>query len=59
VDGGWEGVWQGTVADLLTLPSGTAKSIGNGVGIYEGQHYFGRAVISAAGTTAAGYLLVL
>jgi len=57
--GGWEGIAHGTVAGMLSAePYGTAKSVGHGTGIYEGQHYFGEAVITAGITTATGYILV-
>lgn len=57
-DGGWEGVWHGRVTGLLTSPFGTGRGVGHGTGIYEGQQYFSETVITPAGTTATGYILV-
>jgi hypothetical protein len=43
---------------LLGSVYGTARSVGHGTGIFEGQQYFGEAVITPGGTTATGYILV-
>jgi hypothetical protein len=60
VEGGsWEGVHHGKIAGLLTPGQyGTARGVGHGTGIYEGQQYFTESVSTLGLTAGAGYILV-